>query len=916
MRAPSATYRIQFTPAFRFEHAERVAPYLSRLGITDLYASPVFSARKGSGHGYDVTDPTRINPELGGEAGLDRLIRSVRDLGMGWIQDIVPNHMAFDGANPRLADIFEKGEASRYYRFFDIDWDHPVLKGRLIAPFLGKPYREALEAGEIRLVCEPSGFGVRYGDFRFPLRLNSYETVSSAIFGSAPEDGGEFGELCRRLGEAVDNETADSLKAALWKLRAADPETGRRLDEGLRIVNERRAEAGRAPALDGILERQVFQFEYWKSAGTLLNYRRFFAIGELISVAVEREPVFEDLHRLIVGLCESGRVNGLRVDHIDGLYDPGTYLNRLRSRIGDRYLVVEKILGRAEALPSEWPVQGTSGYEFLTLLNGLYCERSNEFRFRSLYRRFTGEKVRLGHLIAHKKRLIMDRYFHGDIDNLVRFLTGGGLMERYPDIMEEGMKKAVIEAIACFPVYRTYIGPQGIGEADRAFIQSAIQKSRTLNSHLNREFDLLEKVLLLQHEEGADDAQKDRWLRFVMRFQQLTGPLMAKGFEDTALYLYNRLLSLNEVGGHPSIFGTSVSQWHNWCGNRIRNWPLGMNATATHDTKRGEDARARINVLSEMPGEWEVKIGEWHRLALPRRRRVRRRLVPGRSEEYVLYQTLIGVCPFGSDGTGLLGDRLKEYFIKAAREAKVHTEWIQPDALYESAMTRFIDDLLSEGTENGFLKSFIPFQKKVAFFGILNSLSQTLIKITAPGVPDFYQGTELWDFSLVDPDNRRPVDFAERDRLLGEIEKRRTADRFGLLDDLWTGREDGRIKLYLIHEGLKARRSNRALFEAGGYLPARVRGSQRRHVLAYARRHEDAWAVTVAPRFAARLVGEGERPVGRGVWKDATLTLPPGAPRVWRDVLTGEKIVWNGRLEMGDLLTRFPAALLIGGDGS
>jgi (1->4)-alpha-D-glucan 1-alpha-D-glucosylmutase len=924
MDIPSAGYRLQLNRDFPFRKVKEVLSYLAELGISHVYASPVFKARKGSLHGYDIVDPRQINPELGTPQEFEELAAQLKDHGLGWIQDIVPNHMAFDAENEMLMDVLENGERSPFFKFFDIAWDHPYtsMKGRLLAPFLGKFHGEAVEEGEIRVSYDADGFKVTYYDVSFPLRIESYTWLLTHRLEELKKKlGRKHPDFVKLLGTLYVLKTLSSeesgeggydqvafVKGTLWEVYTQNEVVHRFIDENLDAFNRERT-----GLLDHLLGEQLFRLSFWKVATEEINYRRFFTVNDLISLRMEEEEVFHHTHALIFRLLRDGRITGLRVDHIDGLYDPGTYLKRVREEAGDIYTVVEKILALDEELPLSWPVQGTTGYDFLNCLNLLFCRRENEKPFNRVYASFTGSRETFDDLVTEKKRLILGKHMAGDVDNLAHQLKDISSRDRYgSDITLYGLKRALVEVMASFPVYRTYLSREDSREADRACINKAVEKAREKQPGLKYELDFVERFLLTPWRDDLSQEERNERLAFVMRFQQFTGPLMAKGFEDTALYVYNRLLSLNDVGGSPEVFGISSDRYHDFNAGRMNHWPHSLSTTSTHDTKRGEDVRARLNVLSELPREWEERLKTWSRINRKRKRRVGGLEVPDRNDEYFLYQTLIGAFPFGRELHPEFGDRMKTYILKAVREAKVHTAWLKPDAGYESAYLSFLDEILRPG--NPFLGSFIPFLTKVAHFGIFNSLSQTLIKMTSPGVPDFYQGSELWDLNLVDPDNRRPVDFAKREACLAEIKTRMKTDILDLISELLSTREDGRIKLFLIQRVLTARKEKSDLFREGVYVPLEPAGSFKEQVIAYARHKKDQWAVTVAPRFLTALVGEGEDPLGMERWKDTRLVLPEEVPERWIDAVTGKEIRGGKELPAGEILAFFPAALLMSCD--
>jgi (1->4)-alpha-D-glucan 1-alpha-D-glucosylmutase len=926
MRIPVATYRLQLHKDFGFRAVGEILRYLSELGISDIYASPIFKARKGSLHGYDVVDPGQINPDLGSPSDYEQLAEAVKGLKMGWLQDVVPNHMAYDAENEMLMDVLENGTRSPYFESFDVFWDHPYasLKGRVLAPFLGKFYGEALEEGEIKILFDRKGFRITYYELSFPLKLESYphllthglKTLRRKLGRNHPHFIKLLGilyvlkTLSSQEGGEDGYEQVTFIKNTLWEVYTQSPEIRDFVDENLRVFNGERDAAERVRSLDPLLSEQLFRLSFWKVATEEINYRRFFSINDLISLRVERQEVFRHTHALIFRLLKEEKFTGLRIDHIDGLFDPEEYLNRLKEQGKNLYMVVEKILDPEEELPSSWPVQGTSGYEFLNMVNLLFCRDGRAMS--RIYMTFTGLKEAYQDLVKDKKKLILERHMTGDVDNLAHLLKAISSRDRHgSDITLSGLKRALTEVMVSFPVYRTYVNSEQVRDEDRSSIRRAVTKARESNPDLSHELDFVERFLLLELEKDLSEEEKAERLGFVMRFQQFTGPLMAKGFEDTTLYVYNRLVSLNDVGGTPDRLGISPERFHDFNLRRMERWPHSLSATATHDTKRGEDVRTRINALTELTDEWEGRLKEWNRINRAKKRKVRGVRVPEPNDEYFLYQTLLGAFPSDQKAYPQFVERMKRYIIKSVREAKVHTAWLKPDEEYERAYTAFLEDVLRPSEGNLFLEAFLPFQKKIAWYGLWNSLSQALIKITAPGVPDFYQGCELWDLNLVDPDNRRPVDYEARGRFLREIKAKEEKGTGPLIAELLSTKEDGRIKLFLIYRALKARKEHIQIFRGGDYLPLAGEGLFRDCVIAFARRYGDDWAVVTVPRFLTAIAVEGEYPLGEEKWKDTRVLLPKEAPRVWINALTGESIEGDGNLPVGNLLGSFPVCLLI-----
>jgi len=925
MRIPSATYRLQFNSGFTFGLAMGMVQYLADLGITDVYASPVFTAVPGSMHGYDVTDPASVNPELGGEAALDELMAQTRRLGLGWVQDIVFNHMAYHPSNAMLMDLLEKGQTSRYAGFFDITCDLRPGGDSVLAPFLGRLYAEALENAEITLGFDQDGLCVRYGMLRLPARLLSYARVfePAAVPVGAGAGGSEAG--VERFHAVVDSiaaapagdaaecaETVHSAKAALWEAYSSDAAVKDYVDEAVARFNGEKGDARSFDCIDELLQEQHYRLCFWKVTADEINYRRFFNISDLICLRVEDEAVFEHTHALIFRYVNEGKFTGLRVDHVDGLYEPTAYLGRLRKRTGDTYIIVEKILAHDEPLRPSWPVQGTTGYEFANRLNGIFCMPEHEARFDRIYGRFVPRHAPYRELLFNKKKLIAERMMAGEAANLADLLKRIAARNRYGrDMTFGGLKKVLLEVMAVFPVYRTYEGEAWASERDRSIVNEAIRLAMQHRPDLLYELNLVQKVLLLQFDEAMSDAERAQWKHFVKRLQQFTGPLMAKGFEDTFLYLYNRLLSLNEVGGCPDRFGTSAEEFHEFNATRNRLHPHTLSATSTHDTKRGEDVRARLNVLSELPDEWGAAVLRWRMLNRGAKPAVNGHRAPDPNDEYLLYQSLVGAWPFSEQEYPAFRERVKKFMLKAVREARVHTGWLKPDAAYENACLQFVDRILEPSERNRFLAEFMPFQRRIARYGIYNSLSQTLIKIASPGVPDFYQGTELWDLQFVDPDNRRPVDFGLREKLLGELQDEIDRDLPGLPGRLLAAKAHGRIKLFLTYRALHARRERAELFQEGDYLPLDVRGVHARNVVAFARTTDASWALAVAPRFLTKVVPDDREPLG-DVWSDTRILLPDDAPPSWTDAISGRTISGSDGLPVADVLRNFPVAFLTG----
>ncbi|HNQ87542.1 MAG TPA: malto-oligosyltrehalose synthase [Verrucomicrobiota bacterium] len=848
-QVPRATYRLQLHRGFTLRQAIALVPYLDALGVSHIYASPLLKARPGSTHGYDVCDPTRLNPELGTEADLEALAAALGERGMGLVADIVPNHMAAVPENPWWRDVLEHGRASRYADYFDIDWDPPdaPLRGKVLLPVLDDEFDRVLARGQLNVVCEAAEVAVRYGDQRFPVSPESILVPG------------------RFLEEAVAEFNADP------------------------------------KAMARFLAQQHYRLACWRQGDSLVNYRRFFTLTHLVGLRVEVPQVFADAHNRILDWHQRGLLDGLRVDHPDGLRDPQGYLRRLRQAAPGAWIVVEKILEPGEGLSPDWPVAGTTGYDFLNRVAGLFIDPQGATPLTDFYVEFTGEPADFGQVLRDKKRWILRHQLVAEINRLVRLLES--ILADHapaPTISREQLREALVELMAVFPVYRTYHqAGQGIrADADQARGLEALTRSLDASSPPSPAVLAFLTDLLECRVTGSLAGE------FVMRFQQLTGPAMAKGKEDTAYYCYNRFIALNEVGGDPGRFGHSVEDFHQASGLSLAQWPAAMLATSTHDTKRSEDIRARLALLSEIPERWIAAVRRWSAM----NDKHRRHGWPDRNAEYLWYQMLVGAWP-------LPLDRALACLEKSAREAKQFTSWHDPNAAYEAALKGFAAGTLSDPE---FLPEVERFVASLVSAGYVNSLAQTLLKLTAPGVPDLYQGTELWDLSLVDPDNRRPVDFAPRRTLLDALRARPEAGEFqGLLRELLENPADGRVKLFVIHRTLQHRRRYPALFQDGHYVPLYAAGRHAGRLCAFARVLGGATAIVAVPRLVLGLTADsGSAPLGERVWADTRLLLP-GAQGggCFRNVCTGE--IHQARpdgersvLGLAEILNHCPVALL------
>lgn len=925
---PRATYRLQFNGEFGFKQGAGLADYLARLGVSHLYASPYMKARPGSTHGYDIVDHNEINPEIGSLRDFDDLVETLRRHGLSQILDFVPNHMGVGGAdNLWWLGVLEWGPDSPFAGYFDIEWDpeRRYLQGKVLVPFLGDQYGAVLADGglELRFDAQTGSFSVwAYGTHRLPVCPRHYAAILGDRHPELERLGDAFNGLAYHHPQEI--RRADELKAELAVLVASDPEVRSAVDEAVARFAGRQGEPESWQRLDALIAKQFWRAAYFRVAADDINYRRFFNINELAGLRMEQPELFEVAHCFAFGLINDGTLEGLRIDHIDGLLDPAGYCRRLKEKAGRPfYLVVEKILARHEKLREDWEIEGTTGYEFANLVGGLFVDPACEEAFSRLYAGFTGRGEPFEEVVRNCKIRIMETEMASELNVLAR--EAARIARSNPrtcDFTVNLLHTALKEVVARFPVYRTYVDDAGATETDRRDIDWAVAQARKTAGAMDRSvFDFVHALLTGDLVAGPRSGySRSQALRFAMKLQQYSGPVMAKGLEDTAFYRYNRLVALNEVGGHPDHFGTSVAAFHHLNLERRQSWPHAMLGTSTHDTKRGEDTRARLYALSEMPEEWERQITAWSRIVRARRGDIDGSAAPDRNDEYLLYQLLLGAWPAGLTGiedpaeldpdeVADLAGRIEGAMIKSVREAKVHSTWAAPDVAYEDAVKSFVRDCLDLSRRNPFLESFLPFQARLAGLGILNSLSQTLIKLTVPGVPDIYQGAELWDLSLVDPDNRRPVDYGARRRLLERVEAIGDdgADEFKRLLADW---KDGAVKLALVHRTLRLRARHPDLFAQGSYEGLEVRGALSQNVVAYARSLGGTAVVVAVPRLTAAL---GANPD----WSGCRVLLPAGLPvEGWRNALTGRKLEGHAGgdgtfLAAGDLFADFPVALLV-----
>ncbi len=944
----SSTYRLQFNKDFTFQDASPILTYLSGMGITHVYASPIFSSKRGSTHGYDVIDPTSINPELGTEADFLAFREKLREQGLGLILDIVPNHMSASSENVWWMDVLENGPGSTYAAYFDIDWHPPsrLLDGKILLPVLGRPFGEVLENQELKLVLTEGKFFVQYFESLFPLAPSSYNRILkhrvNELAASIGEESPSYQEYSGIVAAASGFSSPashatlaagdrrlefESVRQRLRQLAADNPDIHGFLQQNLKDLGGTAKDPASFSSLERLLTQQHYILAYWQNVNEEINYRRFFTINDLVGMRMQDPLAFDATHAMVIRMVEQRIVNGLRIDHIDGLRDPLGYLNRLSERVSADTrsiepssvpVFVEKILARDEQLPNNWPVAGTTGYEFANALNCFFVDPRGATKVEQVYANFLGRDSVYEQILYQKKKLVMSKLLGVEMRTLSRGFQMLAEDDRYArEIPRTELNQTLIETTAQLSLYRTYIRNLELSQQDQDRIEQALSRARAMTTQLSSAgFHFLRDVLLLLNLPHLLPGQREARLAFVMRWQQFTGPIMAKAFEDTFLYVFNPLISLNEVGGDPRPSEASLANFTEFTTDRLRAWPHALNATTTHDTKRGEDVRARISVLSEIPGEWQACLQRWSRANIHHRRQMDGQPVPDRNEELFLYQTLLGAWPLEKSDFDPLTERMKAYMIKATREAMVHTRWTRPNLPHERALEGFVSAVLKPGVKNSFLRDFDAFQGRIAYYGMINGLSQTLLKIASPGIPDFYQGSELWDLRLVDPDNRQPVNYAKRKSIL---EKFLTAGDVpsSLLDELVRNWKDGGIKLYLIWKALHFRKQKAALFSSGEFLEVDSRGPRSEHVQSYARRLKKEWALIVVPRWLARASYPLDLRKADRFWKNTEIRLQSGAPASWRCVLTGKNFEVSasaGRrsIRLGELLGSFPVAMLAG----
>jgi (1->4)-alpha-D-glucan 1-alpha-D-glucosylmutase len=986
VRIPVSTYRVQMHKDFTFQDAQAIVPYLQQLGIGDFYSSPIFEARPGSMHGYDVTRQDRLNPELGGEAAFITFSDQLQAAGMGLLLDIVPNHMGVGNDTRWWQDVLENGHASEFADFFDIDWDplKPELKNKLLLPILGGQYGDELEAKHIQVVVEDGKPYVQIFDHRMPVAPRTIPIIfyPGALGNLPPREQNpdappaELYDILRSLAHIPPHESTDpslrrqraeqldELLPRLCKILSASS-LQPFLKRALAQLNGVEGKMSTFDQLHELLEAQPYRLALWRTSGEEINYRRFFDVNDLVGLRMENGKVFAATHCLIRRLLAEKRLTGLRIDHCDGLYNPEQYLVNLQhlyfasqcggpvlqgetdefgiestvldalqkdewrkhpqTAKGPLYVTVEKILEPGEYMPKKWPVAGTSGYDFVYFGNSVFIQKENEQAFDEIYARTVGRSAHLldpSDIVYRSKLQVMQNSLASEVHVLTNLLSKIASSDRHARDFTDAILETVLrETIACFPVYRTYIDENGEYTArDRNFIETAIRSARRRNPDVDASaFNFLRDMLFLKRRQDADPAIAAAQLRFALKFQQLTGPVMAKGVEDTTFYVYNRFISANEVGGSAESFGISLDLLHKSNQERLKNSPDTMLTTSTHDTKRSEDVRNRLNVLSEIPEDWGSLVAHWRELNKPSKRQLEDgRIAPDNNEEYLLYQTILGAWPWEDTSSGMNTylDRLKEYSTKALSEAKINLSWLNPDQAYVDAIHAFLTDILrpqKNGQPSAFVQSIQSLLPRLRLFGAVNSLAQLILKISSPGVPDFYQGTDLWDLSLVDPDNRRPVDYTLRRRYLDEMKDQAAAQgAMSVVKQITGNIDDGRIKLWTMHRALELRRQQPHLFRHGTYQPLYLEDDKREHLIAFTRTHAGEALIALMPRFSCSLMkGEAKLPLA-DAWKNSALLLPGLKGRELRNIFTGDRITIppDGKLPLHQAFANSPAALL------
>jgi (1->4)-alpha-D-glucan 1-alpha-D-glucosylmutase len=941
-RIPRCTYRLQFNRQFTFAQAREIVPYLDALGVSDAYASPYFQARAESLHGYDITDHNKLNTAIGSRQEYDSWVAELHAREMGQVLDFVPNHMGIgESLNQWWMDVLENGPSSTYAQYFDIEW-RPLkadLHDKVLLPILGDQYGRVLERGELKVHFADGAFYLTYLERRLPIAPGTYRYILELALENLAEHRNEdfYAELQsiltaleylprrtdtdpERIAERIREK--EIIKRRLERRSQEASQVQQAIDKALVQISGQPGDTRSFDRLDELLNAQSYRLAFWRVAAEEINYRRFFDVNDLAAIRMEVPEVFDATHKLLLELVAAGAVTGLRIDHPDGLYLPREYFEKLQRCCANAlgiplpkdgraiYMIVEKVLTGGEKLPKDWPVHGTTGYDFANQVTQLLVDSSAEAAITNAFRRFIGHSMHFGHLVYAKKRQVMRLALANDVSVLGNMVDRLSEQNRwYRDFTLQALGRAVRETIACFPVYRTYLAPGGrVSDDDRQVIERAIAAAKRRNPAIEESvFNFLRDILMFRFPDNLDEQARAEHVHFVLKFQQYTGPVMAKGLEDTVFYIFNRLAALNEVGGEPQQFGMGLETFHQRNQDRQRDWPATLLATSTHDTKRSEDVRARMVAISEIPQLWRLSIQRWRTVNRRWKKRIDELDAPDLNEEYLLYQTLLGTWPVNARGEAEKTAsaeyvlRIQSYMSKALNEAKINTSWVQPNEEWLASMHDFIAKTLEPSSKNKFLPSFLPVVEEIARLGAINSLSQILLKFASPGVPDIYQGNDVWDFSLVDPDNRRPVDYNQRRAMLDTLAKARP-------EELLQNWPDGRIKMFLTQRLLQFRKEQVDLFRQGNYLPLSAAGELQNCCISFAREFGGKWIVVIASRLSSRI---GFPPIGEK-WRDAVVELPEKLLLGHvREIFTGREIRLDGRcLGVAEAMSVLPFAVV------
>ena len=941
-RIPRCTYRLQFNRKFTFAQARELVPYLDALGVSDAYASPYFQASADSVHGYDITDHNKLNPAIGSREEYDAWIAELHAHSMGQVLDFVPNHMGIgEPLNHWWMDVLENGPSSMYAPYFDIDW-RPLksdLHDKVLLPILSDQYGRVLERGEFQVRFDAGAFTLHHYDHVLPIAPGTYRHILEIALENLAdykeeEFYAEFQSILTALEYLPKRTETDPEKIAerarekeiikrrLDRRCQEAPQVQQAIEKAIAQINGRPGDPRSFDKLDELLNAQSYRLAFWRVAAEEINYRRFFDVNDLAAIRVELPDVFNAIHKLLVDLVRTGAVTGLRIDHPDGLYLPQEYFEKLQRRCAKAlgiplpkdgraiYMIAEKILTGDETLPHDWPVHGTTGYDFANQVTQLLVDSSAEDTITKTYRRFIGHSTHFGHLLYAKKRQVMRLAVANDVAVLGNMVDRLSEQNRwYRDFTLQALARTLRETIACFPVYRTYLAPGlPVSEKDRQVVERAIAAAKRRNPGIEESvFNFLRDILLFRFPENLDEESRAAHTQFVLKFQQYTGPIMAKGLEDTVFYIFNRLAALNEVGGEPQQFGLSVEAFHQRAQDGQRDWPATLLETSSHDTKRSEDVRARMVAISEVPQLWRQSLQRWRVMNRRWKKRIDDVDAPDATEEYLLYQTLLGTWPINGQGQAQSAGgaeyitRIQAYMTKALNEAKINTSWVQPNEHWLSATRDFVARILEPAAKHRFLPSFLPVVEEIARLGAINSLTQVLLKLTSPGVPDLYQGNEIWDFSLVDPDNRRPVDYQVRREMLSCLTSSKPKEHL----QNWP---DGRIKMFLTQRTLRFRSQHAELFRRGNYLPIKASGTFSESCVSFARTRGEEWIIVIAPRLSARV---GFPPIGDR-WQDTWVDLPENISlENVRDIFTNRELqIADRKLPLATIMSSLPFAAI------